>query len=197
MSLSKWIAALMLAAALQPVMAADRYSLDVDHTFPSLEFPHMGLSIWRGKFNKTTGHLDLDLAKKTGHVEVVVDANSIDFGHDGMNEHAVKEDWLDTAKHPTLTYSGDLVFEGETLTAVDGQLTLRGVTKPVRLKVNSFNCIQHPFYQRPACGADADAVIQRADFGMDKYTDNGMGTVTLRIQVEALKEVEGGHPKLR
>lgn len=185
--------ALLLGAAALPVNA-ERYILDEGHTYPSLEFSHMGISIWRGKFNRTTGSLDLDLEKKSGHVEVEVDAASIDFGHDEMNEHALKEDWLHTTEYPTLAYSGDLVFEGDQLTAVDGKLTLRGVTKPLRLKVNSFNCIQHPFYQKPACGADAEAVINRAEFGMDKYAEGEMGKVTLRIQVEALKDVGSGHP---
>ena len=166
--------------------APKTFKIDSDHTYPSLEFPHMGFSIWRGKFNKTTGTARLDLAAKTGTVEIEIDPASIDFGHDEMNEHAVGKDWLDVAQYPKMGYRGSLKFEGDTPKELHGSLTLKGITKPVRLKINSFKCMQHPFYKKEACGADAEGQLDRADFGMPQYTQNGMGIITLRIQVEAL-----------
>jgi polyisoprenoid-binding protein YceI len=182
---------LALLAAIAPASAQcapEKFTLDVDHTFPSLEFPHMGLSVWRGKFNKTTGTFVYDRTAKTGTVEAVIDVASIDFGHDKMNEHAISKDWLNAAQFPTMTYKGTLKFNGETATEVDGQLTLKGVTRPVKLKLNSFKCMMHPFYKKEACGADAECTLNRADFGMSQYTENGMGQIHLRIQVEALKD---------
>lgn len=188
-SVRKWILVAVVAgasvtAAAEPVS----YTFDTNHTYPSLEFPHMGLSIWRGKFNSTTGKVTLDRAAKTGNVEVKVDTASIDFGLDNMNEHARDKDWLNVEKYPTMTYKGKLKFDGDKPVAVDGELTLRGVTKPLELKINSFNCIQHPFYKKEACGADAQGELNRADYGMTQYTDNGMGILTLKIQVEAIKD---------
>jgi polyisoprenoid-binding protein YceI len=186
---NKLLPALLIAAAASPALAAPQtYLLDPDHTFPSLEFPHMGISWWRGKFNTTKGTVTLDRAAKAGTVEVEVDAKSIDFGHDKMNEHALAADWLDTANHPVLRYTGKLVFKGDAPVAVDGQLTLKGITRPLRLTLNSFKCIEHPFYKREACGADAEGELHRADFGMPKYADGEMGKVKLRIQVEGLKQ---------
>ncbi len=166
---------------------AANYRLDPDHTFPSLEFSHMGLSIWRGKFNRTTGTVTLDLAARTGTVNVQVETDSIDFGLDSMHEYAVRPDWLDVAKFPVMTYTGQIVFEEGKPSAVDGQLTLRGVTRPLRLTMNSFNCIEHPFYKKEACGADAEGLLNRADFGMTQYAEGEAGKVRLRIQVEALR----------
>jgi polyisoprenoid-binding protein YceI len=166
----------------------ENFTLDADHTFPSLEFPHMGLSIWRGKFNKTSGKVRLDKVARTGSVEAVIDVASIDFGHDEMNKHALAKDWLNVEQFPTMTYRGTLEFKGDRPVAVNGQLTLRGITQPVRLSLNSFNCIEHPFFKKEACGADAEGQINRADFGMDQYTQDGMGIIKLRIQVEALKD---------
>jgi polyisoprenoid-binding protein YceI len=188
-SVRKWIlvaavAGASVTAAAEPVS----YTFDTNHTYPSLEFPHMGLSIWRGKFNSTTGKVTLDRAAKTGNVEVKVDTASIDFGLDNMNEHARDKDWLNVEKYPTMTYKGKLKFDGDKPVAVDGELTLLGVTKPLELKINSFNCIQHPFYKKEACGADAQGELNRADYGMTQYTDNGMGILTLKIQVEAIKD---------
>lgn len=164
------------------------YTLDPDHTFPSLEFSHMGLSVWRGKFNRTSGTFEYDAAARKGTVNVVVDTNSIDFGLDSMHEYAVKPDWLDVAGHPTMTYTGDLVFQGAKAVAVDGKLTLRGVTRPLRLSINSFSCILHPFFKKDVCGADAEGELNRADFGMTQFAEGEAGKVRLRIQVEAIRK---------
>lgn len=189
MTVKKWLLTFVIAgasfsAAAEPVS----YTIDSSHTYPSLEFPHMGLSLWRGKFNSTSGKVTLDKAAKTGNVEIKVDTASVDFGHDEMNEHARAADWLNVEKYPTMTYKGKLKFDGDKPTAVDGELTLMGVTKPLTLKINSFNCIDHPFYKKEACGADAEGRLNRADFGMSKYTDGGMGIIDLKIQVEAVKD---------
>lgn len=189
MSARKWLLGAVIAGASVSAMAApEKFTIDPDHTYPSLEFPHMGLSIWRGKFDKTSGKVTLDRAAKTGSAEIQIEVASINFGHDKMNEHALTRDWLNVEKFPTMSYRGVLQFEGDTPVSMDGQLSLRGVTKPVKLKINSFKCIQHPFYKKEVCGADAEGDLDRADFGMDQYTDNGMGRIHLRIQVEALKD---------
>ena len=182
------IAAILAASLIPGTGVAANYRLDPDHTFPSLEFSHMGVSIWRGKFNRTTGTATLDLAARTGAVNVQVDTDSIDFGLDSMHEYAVRPDWLDVAKFPVMTYTGSIVFQGNKPVAVDGQLTLRGVTRPLKLTINSFKCIEHPFYKKEACGADAEGQLNRADFGMTQYAEGEAGKVRLRIQVEALKE---------
>ena len=130
MSVRTTMFALAFVGVSFPAFAAD-YKIDPDHTFPSLEMSHMGVSIWRGKFDKTTGKASYDRAAKTGSVQIQIDAASIDFGHAGMHEFAVTEDWLNVAKYPTLTYSGKLKFTGDTPTAMEGELTLLGVTKPV------------------------------------------------------------------
>ena len=182
------IATALTSTLLPGVAAAAHYKLDPDHTFPSLEFSHMGLSIWRGKFNRTKGTVTLDLAARKGTVTVQVETDSIDFGLDSMHEYAVRPDWLDVAKFPVMTYAGPIVFQGDKPIAVDGQLTLRGLTGPLKLTINSFSCIEHPFYKKEACGADAEGELNRADFGMTQYAEGEAGKVRLHIQVEALRE---------
>ncbi len=181
-------AVLLAASSLQLTAAADNYTIDPEHTYPSFEMPHMGISVWRGKFNKSSGKLMLDRATKTGSTEVQVSSASIDFGHDKMYEFAVTKDWLNIEKFPVMTYKGALKFTGDTPTAVAGALTLLGVTKPVNLKINSFKCMEHPMLKKEVCGADAEGDLDRADFGMSQYSEGGMGKIHLRIQVEAIKE---------
>lgn len=189
MTARTWIFLTAVAgASLSAPASAAEYTIDPAHTYPSLEFPHMGISVWRGKFNKTTGTVAYDAEAKTGSVDIEVDTASIDFGHDEMNEHARNGEWLNVENFPTMTYKGNLVFEDGKPAAVDGKLTLLGVTQPVPLKLNSFQCIQHPYYKKEVCGADAKGDLDRADFGLTQYTENGMGRITLRIQVEAMKD---------
>ncbi|MGJ7904191.1 YceI family protein [Lysobacter sp. 1R34A] len=164
------------------------YKIDPTHTYPSFEADHMGVSVWRGKFNKSEGTVVLDKQAGSGTVEVVVDTKSIDFGLDAMNEHASKADLFDSAKFPTATYKGKLAgFVDGAPTRVDGELTLRGVTKPLSLKIAKFKCIPHPMLKRELCGADAGGSFERDQFGMAAGKEYGFSMkVDLRIQVEAV-----------
>ena len=179
-----------LAMAGSAIAAPVTYNIDPNHTYPSFEADHMGgLSVWRGKFNTNSGKIVLDTAAKTGTVEVTVDINSIDFGHDKMNEHAKSDQIFDAAKFPTATYKGTLAgFTDGKPTKVTGTLTLHGVTKPVDLTINSFACKPNPMTKKEVCGADALATFKRSDFGVDYGAAYGFKQeVTLRIQVEAIK----------
>ncbi|MET0348674.1 MAG: YceI family protein [Rhizobacter sp.] len=182
------LSALALAATTAATAAPVTYTLDPTHTFPSFEADHMGISVWRGKFNKTTGTAVLDKAAGTGQVDLVVDIDSIDFGLDIMNAEAKKPTLFDVAKYPTATYKGKLDgFTNGVPTQLVGDLTLHGVTKPVSLKINAFKCLPHPMLKRELCGADVVGTFNRDDFGMDAGKAYGFRMdVTLRIQVEAI-----------
>ena len=183
-------AAAILAAALAlPAAAAPAsYAIDPDHTYPSFEFPHMGISVWRGKFKKTRGTITFDREARAGSVDVTVEAASIDFGHRLMNEVAIGPDWFNVDMHPTLRYQGTVRFEGDKPVALDGRLTLLDVTKPLELRIGSFNCIPHPVFRKEVCGADASGTLDRAEFGMKQSVGEGGNRITLRIQVEALRD---------
>jgi len=179
-----------LALAGSAMAAPATYDIDPNHTYPSFEADHMGgLSVWRGKFNSSSGKIVLDTAAKTGTVDVTIDINSIDFGHDKMNEHAKGDQIFDAAKYPTAMYKGTLAgFTDGKPTKVTGNLTLHGVTKPLDLTINSFLCKPNPMTKKEVCGADALATFKRSDFGVDYGAAYGFKQeVTLRIQVEAVK----------
>ena len=195
MSFRKPLPQFLLAAALSlsaaaTVAAPAVYEIDPAHTFPSFEADHMGISVWRGKFNRSSGQITLDRQAQTGSVDVVIDTTSIDYGRDEMNEHARNDTLLDTAKFPQATYKGTLVdFRDGAPTRVKGELTLHGVTRPVDLTIRRFKCIPHPLNKRELCGADAYGDFQRDAFGIDAGKDYGFDmTVSLRIQVEATRK---------
>jgi len=129
-------------------------------------------------------------------VEVVVDTASIDFGHDKLNQIAVRTkigDWngLDVENFPTASFHGALGgFRDGAPTRVEGELTLRGVTRPLNLRIESFKCIpDHRIVKREVCGADAFGTFNRADFGINTGVQYGFRQeVTLRIQVEAIRQ---------
>lgn len=169
--------------------ASQTYEIDPNHTYPSFEADHMGVSVWRGKINKTSGKVTLDKAAGKGDVDLVIDLGSIDFGLDALNTWATGAEFFDVAKYPQATYKGTLVdFKDGVPSKVVGELTLHGVTKPVELKINSFKCVPHPMYKRELCGADAQATFDRSAFGLTAGKDYGFDMdVALRIQVEALQ----------
>jgi polyisoprenoid-binding protein YceI len=167
------------------------YNVDPNHTYPSFEADHFGgLSNWRGKFDKSSGTIVIDKDKGAGTVDITVDAASIDFGHAKLNDHAKSAEMFDVEKFPTAIYKGTLAkFKDGAPTEIDGQLTLHGVTKPVKLTINQFKCIVNPMIKKEVCGADASATINRSDFGVsfgDKY--GFKQDVKLQIQVEGIRE---------
>ncbi len=167
------------------------YKIDPAHTYPSFEADHMGgLSVWRGKFDSSSGTVVVDKDKSTGTVDITVDATTIDFGHAKLNEHAKTPDMFDTAKFPTATYKGTLGgFKDGAPTEVKGELTLHGVTKPVTLKIDKFLCKPNPMTKKEVCGADATAMINRGDFGISYGGNFGFNMETkLAIQVEAIRQ---------
>jgi polyisoprenoid-binding protein YceI len=183
----KHFAAVLLAVSAASAFA-ENYTIDPSHTYPSFEADHMGISVWRGKFNKTGGKVMLDRAAKTGSVDITIDADSLDFGNAKLNEHAKSKDMFNVEKFPAITYKGkSFKFDGDKPVAVEGDLTLLGVTKPVTLMIDKFKCIQHPMLKREVCGADATATFKRTDFGLNYATPMFAPDVKLAIQVEAIK----------
>jgi polyisoprenoid-binding protein YceI len=163
------------------------YMIDPSHTYPSFEADHMGgLSVWRGKFNATSGKVVYDKDAKSGSLDVTVDMSSINFGMPKLDEHAKSAELFDVAKFPTSKFSGKFSkFNGASPTEAEGTLTFHGVTKPLTLVINTFKCIQSPLTHKEVCGADASATFNRADFGVnfgEKYGFNQ--EVKLQIQVE-------------
>ena len=187
----KRITLLSLIAAFSSTAQAapETYVIDGPHTLPRFSYSHFGYSTQLSRFDKTSGKIVLDRQAKTGSVEVTIDTTSVNTGYPLFNEHIQGEDFLHTAKYPKATFiSNKLTFEGENLVAVDGTLTLKGISKPVTLTITSFQCMPHPMLKKDACGANATTVVKRTDFNMGKYAPNVGDDVTLTIPVEAVKE---------
>ncbi|WP_107872083.1 YceI family protein [Pseudoduganella sp. UC29_71] len=187
----KKIVALLIAAgvSMAATAAPETYVLDQAHTAPRFEYSHFGYSNQVSRFDKTEGKIVIDKAAKTGSVDVTIDTKSVNTGFPLFNNHIQGEDFLDTAKFPTITYKSTKVnFAGDKVASVDGNLTIKGITKPVSLKVTSFQCMPHPMLKKDACGANAVAKILRSDFNAGKYAPHVGDEVTLTFAIEAIKE---------
>ncbi len=172
------------------VAAPETYTLDDGHTLPRFSYSHFGYSTQLSRFDKASGKIIIDRKAKTGSVDVTVDTTSVNTGSTLFNEHIQGKDFLDTATYPTATFkSTQLKFDGENLVTVDGTLMLKGISKPVTLKVTSFHCMAHPIYLKDACGANATTTVKRTDFNMGKYAPNVGDEVTIDIPVEATKDI--------
>jgi polyisoprenoid-binding protein YceI len=181
------LASMAVLVGASSLAAPVTYVLDPTHTYPSFEADHMGgLSVWRGKFDSSSGKVVYDKVAKAGSINVTVDMTSINFGMQKLDEHAKSAEMFDVAKFPTATYTGKFTkFDGASPTEAQGSLTMHGVTKPLTLTINSFLCKQNPMSKKEVCGADASATFNRSDFGVnfgDKY--GFKQEVKLEIQVE-------------
>lgn len=180
------LAALLPAAA---AAAPETYVIDNTHTYPRFEYSHFGYSTQSHRFTKTSGKIVLDRAARTGSIEVTIDARSVDTGYALFNEHIQAEDFFDTARNPTITFKANrLKFDGDRVVEADGQLTIKGITRPVRLTVTSFHCMPHPIAKKDACGANAVARVKRSEFNMGKHAPHVSDEVTIHVPVEAIKQ---------
>lgn len=187
--LPRAVAIAALVAALPAAAETESYRVDSLHTFPSFEVMHLGFSLQRGRFNKTEGKIALDAAAKKGSADIRIDAASVDTGLDKLEEHLRGEDFLDAAKHPTIAFkSTSFAFDGDKVKSVAGDLTLRGVTRPVTLAASYFQCAIHPMAKKKACGGEFTTTIKRSDFGMKYALPAVADEVVLRINVEAIKD---------
>ena len=182
------LAAIVFALGLPALAAPEVYTLDPSHTYPYFAINHLGYSTLYGHFNKTSGRITMDREAKTGSIEIVIDATSVDTGHTKRDEHLRSADFFNVQEFPFITFKTSAVtFDAEAnVTGVEGELTLHGVTKTVPVQVEFMRCADHPMDKsKYVCGFGASAQINRSDFNM-KYGLPAIGEeVRLIFEVEA------------
>jgi polyisoprenoid-binding protein YceI len=166
------------------------YSLDPDHSQPVFEVSHLGISTYRGKFTRVSGRIVLDPAAGGGSAQISLYPGDLLTGSRQLDQILQGEDFFDVAQYPVAHFSASkIVFEGETPVRIEGDLTLRGVSKPMTVTIQSFKCAKHPlFVWREVCGAEASATIRRSEFGMTRYLASVGDEVRLLLSVEAFRD---------
>ncbi|HRN76981.1 YceI family protein [Ottowia sp.] len=166
------------------------YKIDPHHTYATFAIDHFGASVNRARFDEVSGSVRFDKAAKAGAVDITIQVASVYSGSKPFDEHLQAPDLFNAAKHPTMRFVSErLVFEGDKLTEVPGQLSLLGQTHPVTLKASQFNCYPNPMAKVEACGGDFEAVIDRTQWGMNAFVDRGMPkNVRITATIEAFKQ---------
>ena len=176
--------------ALTSAMAAPKtFDIDGSHTFPRFSYSHFGYSTQVSRFDNTTGTVVFDADAKTGSVDISIDMKSVNTGFADFNGHLQGEDFLDTAKFPKATFKSSKVnFQDGKPASIEGQLTIKGITKAVTLTVTSFQAMAHPMLKKDAIGANAFTVIKRSEFNAGKYAPYVGDEVRIDIALEAIQK---------
>lgn len=186
---NRWSALLVCGLSLAAALAAEVYESDPDHTFAYFEFNHIGYSLQRDRFDKVSATVSLDREQRVGSVAVSIDVRSVSTGSYFFNEVLQSEAFFDANQFPLITFKSDrLSFDRlDNVTAVEGDLTIKGITKPLTLQVTHFKCMMHPLLRKPACGLNATGKIRRSDFALARYVPLISDEIGLYISMEALQ----------
>jgi polyisoprenoid-binding protein YceI len=177
------------AALALPAFAADTYTFDPEYTLASFEVEHLGFTTQRGRFNKAQGQAVIDVAAHQGAVEFTIQTNSLDMGTKAWTIHVSSAGLFDVEHYPTITFKSDsLQFDGNKVIGADGQLMLLGISKPLHIVVNNFNCGTHPVNKKAMCAGNITATLKRSDYGMVKYIPTVSDEIRINVPVEAYRD---------
>lgn len=182
------IASLFSTLATTQVLAAPQtYEVEPTHTYQSFSYDHMGFSTQQLRIDDSDGTVVYDKEAKTAEVDITIDMTSISTGFEEFDSHIQSEDFFDTEKFPTATFkSTKVVFDGDTPKSIEGDLTIKDVTKSVTLEVSHFHNAESPMFKKDAIGANASTTILRSDFGIDTFVPAVSDEVLINIAIEAI-----------
>ncbi len=165
--------------------------IDTVHTHIGFSVKHMMVSTVRGQFRTYTGTLDLDDQDFTrSSFEGEIDVASVDTGNTDRDNHLRTNDFFDVPNHPKMTFKSTRIERtGDDTFVVHGDLTLRGVTKPVALDVEYGGVAKSP-YGQTLVGFSARTTINRKDFGVSFNALLETGGVAVSDKVKLELDVE-------
>ncbi len=175
------------------VPAAGRYEIDPAHSSASFQVRHLGLSKVRGGFEAFTGTIEIADDVTQSAVEVSLDASSFSTGADDRDNHVKSADFLDVDNHPALTFRSTGVRQDGDDWKVDGELTVKDVTRPVTLDVEFEGAGDDP-WGNGRIAFSAATEINRDDWGISWNQTLETGgvlvgkTVKITIDVQAVAQ---------
>lgn len=183
------LASLAFGASAEPV----DYTIDPTHTMVLASWNHFGYSNPTANFGDATGTISYDAeAPENSKVEVVLPLSGLNSFVPALDEHLLGAEFFDAAQFPEARFSSTAVRDlGDGKLEVAGNLTVRGVTRPVVLAVTLNNAAPHPMTQVPSIGFDATTTIKRSEFGIAQFVPAVSDEIELRITTEASAASEG------
>lgn len=167
------------------VPEAGTYEIDPSHSVVEFVVRHLGLAKVRGRFNEFTGVIEVGEDPTGSRVDVTIQAASIDTRDARRDEHLRTSDFLDVENHPTLEFHSTSVSRRGEDWRVEGDLTIRGVTRPVTLDLEFEGAMQDPWgLTRIGCSATTE--VDREDFGLtwNQALESGGFLVGKQVRIE-------------
>jgi len=180
--LALWLSA--APAGAQPFV----YDFVAERSFVHFEVLHFSTSTTRGRFGPVAGSVTLDRSAGRGDLSLRIPTGTVSTGLSFFDARLRQPDFLDSEAQPEAFFvASTFRFEGQRLTEVRGEFTLRGVSQPLSLQVLHFACRQDAERQREVCGGDFEARFNRSDFGSTSGLPFAGDSVRLLVQVEGVR----------
>ncbi len=192
--LKRSLAALVVGVAVaapvaSPAVAAETFKIDEAHAFVYYKIDHFGWSKNMGRFNKVSGSFTVDEADPSkSKVEVVIQADSVDSGHEARDKHLKSADFFNAKEFPEIKFvSTKIEKTGDRTGKMTGNLTLLGVTKPVTFDFTWNKKTPH-FRKKNEIHTGFSAVVnlKRSQWGMTKFLPAIGDDVTLFLEIEGV-----------
>ena len=166
-------------------LASGDFVLDTAHAALLFRINHLGFADYAGRFDHFEASLSGDAATPAeAKVEAIIDISSLNIANPEFAEELLGPGWFDVGAHPQAIFrSRSIELTGETAAIISGDLTLKGVTKPITLSARLNGSAYDPLRGADVIGFSATSQISRADFGIDRFS--GLLTDTVRIEIEA------------
>jgi polyisoprenoid-binding protein YceI len=167
-----------------------RYRFDPTHTFVTFEISHFGTSTIRGRFGPANGDAMLDRGARKGRVQVELDTGTVSTGVPVLDARLKEGDMLAVGSNPRAYLVAERVEfdDAGKVKSLRGELTLRGVSLPLTLTAQRFNCYTSPLVRREVCGGDFEGQLNRSAVGINHSLPFVADSVRLLVQVEALRD---------
>lgn len=168
------------------------YKTDPGHAYLSFSYNHMGYSNPIVRWGGWSADLNWNpAAPDQSSVTASIDVASIDTGVDKLDEHLKSPDFFDAQAHPAITFqSTGLALNGGSAAIMTGDLTIKGVTRPVTLDVTINKAADDSFAKAYKLGFSATGVLKRSDFGVDRYVPMVSDETPFRIEAEFVRPKE-------
>ena len=183
LALAAWVVAGAASAAPQA------FAIDPANTQVHWELKHFGTSTIRGRFASLEGSVTLDRVAQAGTVSMSVATSAVSTGFAPFDGIIRGPYLLATAQHPTAYFvASRFAFDGDRLTAVTGEFTLRGISRPFTLRALRFSCRDATEPTREVCGGDFEGEFLRSEFGISHSLPFVADRVRLQVQIEAVRQ---------